>query len=123
MSQLSILRQCNQDLQLLWSKAFKFLQNICIIIQLQEPRIELHLLGKRESIDIAVSDIAVYGVSVTGTGRFNGEKLLQNRKLFLEYSYANEAGNTVTVKDTLSFRNRYRDGVNEWQDENPENYK
>ena len=123
MSQLSILRQCNQDLQLLWSKAFKFLQNICIIIQLQEPRVELHLLGKRESIDIAVSDIAVYGVSVTGTGRFNGEKLLQNRKLFLEYSYANEAGNTVTVKDTLSFRNRYRDGVNEWQDENPENYK
>ena len=123
MFQLSILRQCNQDLQLLWSKSFKFLQNICIIIQLQEPRVELHLLGKRESIDIAVSDIAVYGVSVTGTGRFNGEKLLQNRKLFLEYSYANEAGNTVTVKDTLSFRNRYRDGVNEWQDENPENYK
>lgn len=60
---------------------------------------------------------------VTGTGRFNGDKLLQNRKLFLEYSYANEAGNTVTVTDTLSFRNRYRDGVNEWQDENPENYK
>lgn len=60
---------------------------------------------------------------VTGMGRFNGAKLLQDRKLYLEYSYANEAGNTVTVIDTLSFRNRYRDGVNEWQDENPENYK
>ncbi|MBE6250417.1 MAG: hypothetical protein E7111_02055 [Bacteroidales bacterium] len=60
---------------------------------------------------------------VSGTGRFNGDKLLQNRKLYLEYSYANESGNTVYVKDTLSFRNRYRDGVNEWQDENPENYK
>lgn len=55
---------------------------------------------------------------VTGTGRFNGVKLLQDRKLYLQYSYANEAGNTVTVNDTLSFRNRYRDGVNEWQDEN-----
>ena len=60
---------------------------------------------------------------VTGTGRFNGDKLLQNRKLYLEYSFTNEAGNTVSVKDTLSFRNRFRDGVNEWQDENQENYK
>ena len=70
------------------------------------------------------NDIAISSADgVTGTGRFNGDKLLQNRKLYLEYSFANEAGNTVNVKDTLSFRNRYRDGVNEWQDENPENYK
>lgn len=69
-------------------------------------------------------DIAISSEDgVTGTGRFNGVKLLQDRKLYLQYSYANEAGNTVTVTDTLSFRNRYRDGVNEWQDENPEHYK
>ena len=60
---------------------------------------------------------------VTGTGRFNGDKLLQNRKLYLDYSYANAAGNMVHVTDTLIFRNRMRDGVREWQDENPENYE
>ena len=60
---------------------------------------------------------------VTGTGRFNGDKLLQNRKLYLEYSYTNAAGNTVSVMDTLCFRNRIRDGINEYRDENPENYK
>lgn len=26
------------------------------------------------------------------------------------------------VTDTLTFRNRIRDGVNEWQDENPDHY-
>ena len=59
---------------------------------------------------------------ISGTGRFNGAKLLQDRKLYLDYTFTNAAGNTVSVTDTLSFRNRYRDGVNEWQDENPENY-
>ena len=34
-------------------------------IQLQESRVELHLLGKRKSINVAVSDIAVYGVTHT----------------------------------------------------------
>ena len=77
---------------------------------------EMTLAFDGDDITISSAD------GVAGTGRFNGDKLLQNRKLYLEYSYENEAGNTVTVKDTLSFRNRYRDGVNEWQDENPENY-
>ena len=78
---------------------------------------EMTLAFDGDDITISSAD------GVAGTGRFNGDKLLQNRKLYLEYSYENEAGNTVTVKDTLSFRNRYRDGVNEWQDENPENYR
>lgn len=64
-SQLNILCHCNQDLQLLRGQTFEFFQNVCIIIQLQEPRIELHLLGKREGIDIAVGDISVYRVTHT----------------------------------------------------------
>ena len=61
-TKLDILHQRYQRLQLLRSKAFKFLHDVSIIIQLKESRVELHLLGKREGIDIAVSDIAVYRV-------------------------------------------------------------
>ena len=61
--------------------------------------------------------------TVTGTGKFDGSKLLQNRKLFLAYTVAEADGARKEVTDTLYFRNRMRDGVNEWQDENPENYK
>ena len=60
---------------------------------------------------------------VTGTGMFDGSKLLQNRKLNLEYTVTSDDGTRKEVKETLYFRNRMRDGVNEWQDENPENYK
>ena len=54
--------------------------------------------------------------------RFNGAPLLQDRKLFLNYRYTLPGGNIRTVCDTLTFRNRVRDGINEWQDENPEHY-
>lgn len=60
--------------------------------------------------------------TVTGTGSFDGSKLLQNRKLNLEYTVTAADGTRKEVKETLYFRNRMRDGVNEWQDENPENY-
>ena len=56
-----------------------------------------------------------------GSG-FNGARLLQNRKLYLHYRYPNGDGTFTEVRDTLTFRNRIRDGVNEWQDENPKNY-
>ena len=61
--------------------------------------------------------------AVTGTGMFDGSKLLQNRKLNLEYTVTAADGSRQEVKETLYFRNRMRDGVNEWQDENPENYQ
>lgn len=64
-TQLRILHQRNQRFHLLWSKPFEFFHDVCIIIQLQEPRVELHLLGKRKSINVAVSDIAVYRVAHT----------------------------------------------------------
>ena len=57
-----------------------------------------------------------------GESTFNRPKLLQDRKLFLKYKYANADGTTSYATDTLTFRNRIRDGVNEWQDENPSHY-
>ncbi len=57
-----------------------------------------------------------------GESTFNRPKLLQERKLFLKYKYANADGTTSYATDTLPFRNRIRDGVNEWQDENPSHY-
>ncbi len=58
-----------------------------------------------------------------GSSTYNNAKLLQNRKIYLNYKYVNGDGNTCYAQDTLTFRNRIRDGVNEWQDENPDNYK
>lgn len=53
---------------------------------------------------------------------WNKSRLLQDRKLFLNYSYTSADGSETVVNDTLTFRNRIRDGINEWQDENPEHY-
>lgn len=53
---------------------------------------------------------------------YNQAKLLQDRRLYLNYTVTNPDGTTTYVRDELLFRNRVRDGVNEWQDENPENY-
>ena len=83
------------------------------------PEIVLMLEGN----DIVVS--SAQGSSNTyeadGASAFNGSKLLQERKIFLNYKYAAN-GLTYHCQDTLTFRKRIRDGVNEWQDENPENY-
>lgn len=56
-------------------------------------------------------------------GKYNNPKLLQDRKLFLKYKVNNSDGSYIEATDTLTFRNRIRDGVNEWRDENSENYK
>lgn len=57
-----------------------------------------------------------------GESVYNKAKLLQDRKLILRYKYANADGTTSYALDTLTFRNRIHDGVNEWQDSNPANY-
>jgi hypothetical protein len=85
--------------------------------------------GKQElKLTLDGTDIAVSsGTTSTntylpdGTSTFNAAKLLQNRKIFLNYKYVVGA-NTYYVQDTLTFRNRIRDGINEWQDENPSHY-
>lgn len=73
------------------------------------------------SINVSSADNSVQITSTESS--FNGAKLLQDRELYLSYNYPNGDGSTTYVTDTLYFRNRIRDGVNEWQDENPENYK
>lgn len=73
--------------------------------------------------EITVSSTPQSSIKIEADGQssFNGSKLLQGRKLFLNYKYVQD-GFTYHCQDTLTFRNRIRDGVNEWQDENPENY-
>jgi hypothetical protein len=56
-----------------------------------------------------------------GTSTYNAAILLQNRKILLSYKYV-VGINTYYAQDTLTFRNRLRDGINEWQDENPSHY-
>ena len=74
-------------------------------------------------IDVASAD-GQRVIEPFGEGcRFNRAKLLQDRKLFLNYKFSNGDGTTTYIEDVLVFRNRVRDGVNEWQDENPENYR
>ncbi|MBO4671384.1 MAG: DUF1735 domain-containing protein [Bacteroidales bacterium] len=53
----------------------------------------------------------------------NGAKAIQDRVIYLNYSYDNGDGTTSVVSDYLTFRNRIRDGISEWQDENPANYE
>lgn len=64
-------------------------------------------------------------VELVNDGRrswYNEAKLLQDRELYLNYTFKNADGGTTEVSDTLYFRNRLRDGANEWQDEVPEHY-
>ena len=74
---------------------------------------------------IIVGAVEGSGVEVKSDGEsfFNQAKLLQDRQIFLKYQFVDKEGNSHHATDTLSFRNRIRDGVNEWKDENPEHYK
>lgn len=83
---------------------------------------EMLLTLQGDNIVIATNAGSTYAIQADGESTFNRAKLLQNRKIYLNYKYVNAAGNTCYAKDTLTFRNRVRDGVNEWQDENPSNY-
>lgn len=82
---------------------------------------ELKISFDGNSIVIGSAPGSTYNYEPDGQSLFNRAKLLQDRKIFLKYKYVKD-GNTYHVTDTLTFRNRVRDGVNEWQDENPANY-
>ena len=62
---LGFFHHSNQRLQLLWGETLEFLHDVCVIIQLQELWIKLHLLRERKSINISVSDIAIHWVTHT----------------------------------------------------------
>lgn len=78
-------------------------------------------LGVDGRIAIESVEGAKYVVEADGESSYNQAKLLQDREVYLKYKYAKD-GKIYHVSDTLQFRNRIRDGVNEWQDENQENY-
>ncbi len=84
---------------------------------------EMKLTLDGTNIIVSTNAGSTFAVLPDGASSFNRAKLLQNRKILLNYKYVNAAGHTCYAKDTLTFRNRVRDGVNEWQDENPANYK
>lgn len=68
-------------------------------------------ISPADGSDIIINPIQGY------PSRFNGADLLQNRELSLNYCYSNGDGTTTYVYDVLKFRNRIRDGINEWQSE------
>ncbi len=62
--------------------------------------------------------------SITDLGSsWNKRALLQDRQIYLRYKVAGGDGTSTVYTDTLTFRNRMRDGVNEWQDPDVEHYK
>lgn len=81
----------------------------------------LKLVYDGGSVKVSSNDPTRKVVDMEST--FNRASLLQDRKLFLNYRYENPDGSTSIVKDTLAFRNRIRDGVNEWQDSNISHYE
>ena len=86
-----------------------------IVAYLQHSRCR-QFIGKRLDGRYEIKEI------IGQSSHHNGAKLIQDREIYLNYMYSNGDGTTTVVTDTLKFRNRMRDGVNEWQDENPENY-
>jgi hypothetical protein len=88
--------------------------------------------GKNEMLltlngsNVTISSVtgSKFVIEPDGASAYNNPKLLQNRKIFLKYKYTDPANSyTYHCTDTLTFRNRLRDGINEWQDENPDHYK
>jgi len=82
---------------------------------------EMKLTLDGSNITVSSNTGATNAILPDGASSFNTAKLLQNRKILLNYKYV-VGTNTYYCQDTLTFRNRIRDGVNEWQDENPSHY-
>ncbi len=84
---------------------------------------QLNLTLKGTKIYLSAGTGASYTFTADGECTYNNAKLLQDRKIFLKYQYFDAvSGYTYHCTDTLRFRNRIRDGINEWQDENPSHY-
>jgi hypothetical protein len=84
----------------------------------------LKLALKGTQIFLTSGPDAPYVITQEGACSFNNPKLLQDRKIVLKYTYTQTVSPWFTYHctDTLTFRNRIRDGINEWQDENPSHY-
>ena len=82
---------------------------------------ELKLVLKGTNVYVSSATGSTNTYVANGASTFNRSKLLQERKIFLNYKFVAK-NKTYYCTDTLYFRNRLRDGVNEWQDENPSHY-
>lgn len=78
-------------------------------------------LNADNSITVTSPDVTVEAIEGEPS-YFNGAQLLQKRQIHLNYRYIRN-GVRYEVRDVLSFRSRTRDGVLEYQDENPEHYQ
>lgn len=78
-----------------------------------KPEMELKLQGNE--VLVGSAEGATYQFEGNGQSSFNGVRDLQQRKILLNYKFTDNDGNTHFAQDTLTFRNRIRDGVNEWQ--------
>ena len=78
-------------------------------------------LNDDNTVTVSSADPAMT-VAAGATGSYNGAKLLQDRIINVSFEYTYN-GQTQTVSEEMKFQSRVRDGVLEWQDENPENYK
>jgi hypothetical protein len=84
---------------------------------------QFNMTLKGNNIYLTKGADATYNFTSIGTATFNRPKLLQDRKIYLKYTFTDPVTTyTWTCTDTLTFRNRIRDGINEWQDENPSHY-
>lgn len=84
----------------------------------------MKLTLKGTTVYLSSGPDAPYVITPEGPCSFNNPKLLQERKIVLKYTFTQTVSPFFTYHctDTLSFRNRIRDGINEWQDENPSHY-
>jgi hypothetical protein len=88
---------------------------------LQTTKNELQLVLKGTTVFVSSAPGSTNTYVQDGACTYNNPKLLQNRMIFLKYKFVS-GKYTYHCTDTIYFRNRIRDGVNEWQDENPAHY-
>ena len=84
----------------------------------------LKLTLKGTKIYLSSGPDAPYIITPEGECSFNNPILLQNRRIYFKYTYTQTVSPFFTFHctDTLTFRNRIHDGINEWQDSNPSHY-
>jgi hypothetical protein len=63
------------------------------------------------SVGIAAGNTSVWKVEENGASVYDQDK----KEFYLNYKYMDADGNNYTVSDTLIFRNRILDGVNQWK--------
>ena len=85
---------------------------------------QMKLVLKGTNVYLSAGGDADFDFTPDGACTFNNPKLLQDRRIYLKYKYTDPGtGYTWFCTDTMRFRNRIRDGINEWQDEDPSHYE